>query len=1000
MNTASSSGSGSLPSNTVANPRGDLKEITTRSGISYDRPPIPPPLSPLPKVVEREPEVTKNTVKPSTENIQPLVVQTQAPIDEPVVIPKPKPYIPYPSRANKQKLCEKHDNLASKFPWPIWCNASIIVPLSIWKKLSLPELTPTQMILELADRSTTSPSGIAEDVFVKVGKFHFLADFVVVDYVVDPRVPLILGRPFLRTARALIDVYGEELTLRVDDEAITFKVGQTSRYSYNDVESVNRIDVIDVSCEEYAQEVLGFSDSSTSGNPTPSLDPILSTSFPSLTPFEGGDFILEEIEACLTNDSIPPGIDDADFDPEGDLLLLEKLLNDDPSSPLPSKELHFEDIKTIKSSIDDPPDFELKDLPSHLEYTFLKGTDKLPIIISKELKDEVKTALLKVLKSHKRAIAWKIFDIKGIDPSFCTHKILMEDDFKPAVQHQRRVNPKIHKVSKKEVVKLLDAGLIYPISDSLWVSPVHCVPKKGGMNVVENEDNELIPTRLVTGWRVCIDYRKLNDATRKDHFPLPFMDQMLERLAGNEYYCFLDGFSRYFQIPIDPQDQEKTTFTCPYGTFAYRRMPFGLCNAPGTFQRCTMAIFHDMIEETMEVFMDDFSVFGDSFSSCLFHLDKMLTRYEYTNLVLNWEKCHFMVKEGIVLGHKISKSEIEVDKAKVDVIAKLPHPTSVKGVRSFLGHAGFYRRFIQDFSKIVRTMTHLLEKETPFIFSKECIEAFNILKKKLTEAPILVAPDWDLPFEIMCDASDYAVGAVLGQPVVYAFEKFRPYLVLSKTIVYTDHSALKYLLAKQDAKPRLLRWILLLQEFDVIIYDKKGAKNLAADHLSRLENPHQGDLKKKEITETFPLETLGMITFHGDSNTPWFADIANYHAVNFVVKGMSSQQKKKFFKDVKHYFWDDPYLFKICADQVIRRCVHGQEAVDILMACHNRPTRGHHGANYTAKKVFDSSFYWPTIYRDAHDMVKSCDSCQRQGKISQKDEMPQNEIQVYEIFDV
>ncbi|GJY64387.1 hypothetical protein Tco_0465847 [Tanacetum coccineum] len=336
------------------------------------------------------------------------------------------------------------------------------------------------------------------------------------------------------------------------------------RYSHNNSESVNRIDVIDVSCEEYAQEVLGFSDSSKSGNPTPSLDPILSTSFPSLTPFEGGDFILEEIEACLTNDSIPPGIDDADFDPEGDLLLLEKLLNDDPSSRLPPKELHFGEIKTIKSSIDDPPELELKDLPSHLEYAFLEGTDKLTVIISKELKDEEKAALLKVLKSHKRAIAWKISDIKGIDPSFCTYKILMADDFKPAIQHQRRINPKIH-----EVIKLLDAGLIYPISDSLWVSPVHCVPKKGGMTVVENEDNELIPTRLVTGWRVCIDYRKLNDATRKNHFPLSFMDQMLERLAGNEYYCFLDGFSGYFQIPIDPKDQDKTTFTCPYGTYAF-----------------------------------------------------------------------------------------------------------------------------------------------------------------------------------------------------------------------------------------------------------------------------------------------------------------------------------------------------------------------------------------------------------------------------------------------
>ncbi|GJU14733.1 reverse transcriptase domain-containing protein [Tanacetum coccineum] len=240
-------------------------------------------------------------------------------------------------------------------------------------------------------------------------------------------------------------------------------------------------------------------------------------------------------------------------------------------------------------------------------------------------------------------------------------------------------------------ISFTDALMLIPnqrfsIKGGPWVSPVHCVPKKGGMTIVKNDENDLIPTRLVTGWRVCVEYRKLNEATRKDHFPLPFMDQKLERLAGNQYYCFHDGFSGYFQIPIDPKDQEKTTFTCPYRTFAYRRMPFGLCNAPGTFQRCMMAIFHDMIEKTMEVFMDDFSVFGDSFSTCLSHLDKMLKRCEDTNLVLNWEKSHFMVKEGIVLGHKISKSGIEVDRAKVDVIAKLPHPTTVKGVRSFLGH--------------------------------------------------------------------------------------------------------------------------------------------------------------------------------------------------------------------------------------------------------------------------------------------------------------------------
>nr|GEX45734.1 reverse transcriptase domain-containing protein [Tanacetum cinerariifolium] len=264
-------------------------------------------------------------------------------------------------------------------------------------------------------------------------------------------------------------------------------------------------------------------------------------------------------------------------------------------------------------------------------------------------------------------------------------------------------------------------------------------------------------------------------------------------------------------------------------------MPFGLCNAPGTFQRCMMDIFYDMIKKTMKVFMEDFSVVRNSFGTCLSHLDKMLKPCKDTNHCLNWEKSHFMVKEGIILDHKISKNGIEA-----------------------------------------RCQT----KITP------------------------------------------------------------------------------------------------------------------------LENPHQSVLDKKEINEAFPLETLNVVSFRGDSSTPWFADFANYHARNFIVKGIPSQQKNKFFKYVKHYFWDDPFLFKICTDQIIWWCIHGQEAVEILKACHNGPTGGHHGPNYTAKKVFDSIFYWLTIYRDAHDLVKPYDTCQHLGKISQRDEMPQNSIQVYEIFDV
>nr|GEV10140.1 reverse transcriptase domain-containing protein [Tanacetum cinerariifolium] len=724
-----SHGSGTLPGNTITNPKEDLKGITTRSGVAYQGPTIPTPS----KVTKQGTEVTKDQVQTSssqsTAPVQPPVVQSEyetlvfEPVVAPVSAPMPnlKSSTPYPLRrdnerrrdqaneqiekfyeifkdmsfeisftdalilmpkfastlkaliGNKEKLSKMARTLMNEhcsavilnklprklgdpgkfifpceFPGMDEClaladlGASInLMPLSVWKGLSLPKLTLTCMTLELADRSVSKPIGIAKDVSVKVGVFHFPAEFVVVDFEPDPRVPLILRR-----------------------------------YSANyDQMTANKIDVTDMACEEYSQEVLGFSDVTASVSPTPSDDPIVSTTSPTLTPFGDSDFLLfEEADAFL------------------------------------------------------------------------------------ELGEEEKSALIKVLKSHKRAIAWKLSDIQ-------------------------------------EVEKLLDAGLIYPISDSPWVSPVHCVPKKGGFIVVKNEENELIPTRSVIGWRVCIDYRKLNEATRKDHFPLPFMDQMLERLAGNEYYCFLDGFSG-----------------------------------------CMLAIFHDMVEKMMEVFMDNFSVFGSSFENCLSRLDKMLQRCEDTKLCLNWEKSHFMVKEGIVLGHKISKNGIEVDKAKIDVITKLHHPTTVKG--AVLGQR--HEKHFKPIYFASKTMTDAESKYTT------------------TEKEMLA--------------------------VVYAFEKFRFYLIMNKSIVHTDHSALKYLFAKKDAKARLLRWVLLPQEFDFDVINTKGAENLAVDHLSRLENPYENVLDPKEINETFPLETVSMVTFRGDSSAPWFTDFANYHAGNFIVK--------------------------------------------------------------------------------------------------------------------
>ncbi|KAK8555235.1 hypothetical protein V6N12_009383 [Hibiscus sabdariffa] len=663
-----------------------------------------------------------------------------------------------------------------------------------------------------------------------------------------------------------------------------------------------------------------------------------------------------------------------------------------------------------KSDVEQTPKLELKTLPEQLKYVYLGINNTLPVIISSKLQPEQEEKLITVLRQHRQALGWSINDIKGISPTVCMHKILLEENHKPTVDAQRRLNQAMKDVVKKEILKWLDAGIIYPISDSEWVSPVQCVPKKGGVTVITNDKNELIPSRTVTGWRVCMDYRKLNKATRKDHFPLPFIDQMLDRLAGKSFYCFLDGYSGYNQIAIAPEDQSKTTFTCPYGTFAFRRMPFGLCNAPATFQRCMTAIFSDMNEDYLEIFMDDFSTFGEDFDSCLNNLKKVLTRCEESNLVLNWEKCHFMVDEGIVLGHKISARGIEVDKAKID--------------------------------------------GKPFEFDDECIKAFEILKNKLVTAPIVEPPDWNLPFELMCDASDYAVGAVLGQrkgkifhptyyasktlndaqvnytttekellAVIFAFDKFRSYLLGTKVTVFTDHSAIKYLLSKKDAKPRLIRWILLLQEFDVEIIDKKGTENQVADHLSRLENELIAT-SPMEIKETFPDEQIlsasdlqnepasiddnllaaihEFITSADNSadGTPWYADFVNYIVSGVIPYQLNHQGRKRFKHNSRSYFWDEPYLFKQCADQTIRRCIPEVEQQAILEQCHAAPYGGHFGGNRTAAKVLQSGFYWPTLYKDAQIFYQQCDRCQRTGNISKRNEMPLQNILEVELLDV
>ncbi|RVW85796.1 Retrovirus-related Pol polyprotein from transposon 17.6 [Vitis vinifera] len=446
------------------------------------------------------------------------------------------------------------------------------------------------------------------------------------------------------------------------------------------------------------------------------------------------------------------------------------------------------------------------------------------LITPEEEEGPEEECLLEVLKRCKKAIGWQISDLKGISPL----------------------------VVRAEVLKLLQAGIIYPISDSPWVSPTQVVPKKSGITVVQNEKE-----------------KKLLHAS-------------LQRVSGHPFYCFLDGYSGYFQIEIDVEDQEKTTFTCPFGTYAYRRMPFGLCNAPATFQRCMLSIFSDMVERIMEVFMDDITIYGGTFEECLVNLEAVLNRCIEKDLVLNWEKCHFMVHQGIVLGHIISEKGIEVDKAKVELIVKLPSPTTVKGVRQFLGHAGFYRRFIKDFSKLSKPLCELLAKD-----AKSC---------------------------------------------AWPKRRWKPYVIYyaSKTLNeaqrnYTTRERI------QDAKARLIRWILLLQEFDLQIRDKKGVENVVANHFSRLAIAHNSHVLP--INDDFPEESLMLL-----EKTPWYAHIANYLVTGEVPK-------------------------------------NNHEGVAIRV-------------------------YWPSLFKDAHTMCRSCDGCQRLGKLTRRNQMPMNPILIVDLFDV
>ncbi|XP_042465848.1 uncharacterized protein LOC122048329 [Zingiber officinale] len=589
-----------------------------------------------------------------------------------------------------------------------------VMPRSVFQTLGIGPLQPTGVVIQLADRSQTHPAGVIEDVLVKVRELIFPADFYILDMEGDclaSRSPLILGRPFLKTARTKIDVHAGTLSMEIGDTVVQFSIFDAMRYPRED----HSILSIDISEELDMDFFLGIDSDFSMVDQSGVLSSVLGDiSAVGVNDEFSGLFSIESDDLCVGDclgEALPLG------SPRG-----EELCVGDCSAALPLG----------SPSVDQIQD-DLKPLPQHLKYAYLEENQQLSVIIAQNLEPEQERRLLEVLRQHRRYIGWTLADILGISPSICMHRIYLEEDVKPVRQPQRRLNPLMLDVVKKE---------------------------KSGVTVVANEENELVPIRVKNSWRVCIDYRKLNQASRKDHYPLPFIDQMLERLAG----------------------------------------------------------------------------------------------------------------------HIVSRRGIEVDPAKISAISSLSYPACVRDVRAFLGHAGFYRRFIRDFSKIALPLSQLLQKDVEFQFDQRCKEAFQRLKEALISAPVIRSPDWTLPFELMCDASNFAIGAVLAQRVegaphvicyasktldsaqanytttekellsiFFALDKFRSYLLCSHVVVFSDHAALKFLLKKPDAKPRLIRWMLLLQEFDLEIRDRSGKENLVADHLSRIE----GELDHTAIDDDF-----------------------------------------------------------------------------------------------------------------------------------------------------
>ena len=855
----------------------------------------------------------------------------------------------------------------------------------------------TPQILRMADQSKVVPIGRLSAIPTKIGEAVYPMNYVILRVNCGRPFPVLLGRPWLYAAEVLVDwgkrefIFGDPVqripwkTVAALGETGESEEGYTSE-SEEPEEEITSTYLVSL-FENLIEEDFGFTDAvpeqgeeipvADANNPDPDVDEVESGL--------GADRSLGQIDIPLTSEWVREKISSGNL-PTNEV---------EPKTGIP---LQWGDLPGTEIDED-----RVKPVVSPLTYRKLYIDEERFFYVGKTIVGKELEAYRALLTEFADIFAWSPLDVPGISPELAEHRIDLIEGAVPVRQRQYRLNPRYNQLVKEDLDKLLEAGFIYPVTNTEWVSSIVVVPKKVGA------DGKF-------KIRICQDFRKLNAVTQKDYFPLPFTDIILDHVAGREVMSFLDGFSGYNQISIRFADQLKTTFTTQWGTFAFSRMPFGLCNAPGTFQRAVMDIFRDFLNFFMEVFLDDFAVFGKR-TDHLGHLRKTFERCRETKLRLHPGKCFLGVTEGTLLGHVVSIKGVQVDIDKVTAILCLAAPCCVREVRGFLGAVGYYRRFIEAYAKIAIPLTELLKKDVEYDWTADRQAAFEELKRRLAVAPILAPPNWEIEFHVTLDASGFCVSAILWQygekkserpihfasrqmseaekkyttterealAVVYACKKFRHYLLGYKVIFHTDHNSLKHLVNKADLSGRVARWILLLQEFDYEVQFKPGKSNANADYLSRMRGESASADLDDEFPDEFPetrvtpgVEEIPVLQVSPDQPST-YADIKEFLISGTVPEGLNREEKSIFVHKAGPYTLVKNVLFKLGADDSIRRCVEEDEKQVIMEALHSGPSGGHFAAGATVTKIRNQGYWWPTMARDVRQFVQSCDPCQRSG---------------------